>query len=108
MMRYIVKRASIDPDDGSHYFDVSDIVGRIQLFEEGDTVIPTDIYILVGNFSVTGHQRMKSKDKNMFNGKIDFILKRSKAKLSHYGKDRKRKFYMGIKVPKEVIDGYTG
>lgn len=86
------------------------IYGQIRMWIEGDPPTPTDIWIVVGDFQLSDDailQDIKTKDRSMFNSKIQAILNRAKITLNEYGIATRRSFHMDIQVPLQVINAYT-
>jgi len=84
--------------------------GSVRLWIEGDPPIPTDWWILIGDYESTVSLTLKtivSKDVLTLDSKIKAILDRAKVTLEDFGLDKKKVFHMDIHVPRELIDGYA-
>ncbi len=93
--------------------DRTDIVGTIELVEE-ETKIRTGKFILVGDFPVNvSGEKIKGKHTTVLNNLIDKRLSDAKSatrpngyKLSDFSSNKM--LYAVIKVPKAILDQYTG
>lgn len=94
-------------DEGAPQFPKG-AYGHIRLWIEGEKPIPTDTWILIGNFDSDTKKSLKSivsKDTDSVDLRMNKIFKRAKVELKQYGGNRT--FHMDIHVPRELIDGYS-
>lgn len=82
--------------------------GHVRLWIEGEKPIPTDYWILIGDFDSNTKKLMKSiasRDTDILDSRINKIFKQAKVELKSYGKNRT--FHMDIHVSEDLINGYS-
>ena len=109
-MNYVIKKGIIDPTEGLVFKhnskEIEKIIGIIRLVVDSDPPVPTDLYILLGEFPSDSGELRKAQDITLFDKKLVDDMKRVRMKLSDYNLNRK--FYTALRVPQIVIDKYTG
>jgi len=84
--------------------------GQIRLWVEGDPPTPTDYYVVIGDFKVNQSERLikiNPGDLSHIDIKLNDLMDRVNVQLDDYGIDLKKSFCCDIKIPQELIDGYT-
>ncbi len=110
-MRTVVKKETLD-GDGEPIFDgidgVYDYIGKIRLWEEGTPPVPTDKYILIGDFPPNTGEKIKGNHVVLLTKKRDDVFTASKVSLIDYSVANRRSFNMDIRIPQSILDQYTG
>lgn len=99
-------KAAVVGEDGGREIDVSEaVIGKVRLWVQ-ETGLPSDKFLVYGDWGPTTGDRIKTRDKATFDTGIDRILARSGVTVADYGP--RWRFSADVFVPQSLIDGYAG
>lgn len=106
MANWVIKKQIPQADGTQGFFDVEGVFGKIRLWEVGNPPVPTDYYILIGDFSPMVGKNIKLSDRTLMNTEMEKIFTKIKGSITNYSVAKRRAFNMDIKIPKVIIDSY--
>lgn len=102
-MAMVITTATKDAKGNITFPDFESAYGHIRLWANG---VPSDVYILVGNFVPTGRNKLRRADIIEASRGMGKIFKKVKVLLSDYGPSKRQSFNMDIHVPQSFINRY--